>query len=397
MLTNIARCDVILQQLRHSQHDPAHKRALTSLLGSLTADRKILTRKIQQLSGAIPTKEAASKGDGETQQDDSKMKEKRGRQLSIEETILRHSDVTLRDVVGLCDAKQALQEAVVMPLVFPHLFLGGRKPWRRVLLYGPPGTGKSRLAQAIASQIQSTFYCVSSADLVSSWVGESEKLIKELFTHATNQGGRSVIFIDEIDSICRQRCSREDEHTRRIKTELLKQMEGADNSSSLERLFLMCATNCPWELDSAFLRRFQKRIFIPLPDRESRIQLMKMHSQTTPVELSGQDWERLADSTEGYSGSDLATLTLGALFQPIRDMQQAQHWRQLTDGGFTPCSLDQQGAFVATLSDLPPDKVTPRDVSVSDFIKSIATHRRTVSAEELAKFHHFTHSFGDSG
>ena len=76
-----------------------------------------------------------------------------------------------------------------------------------------------------------------------------------------------VIFIDEIDSICRKRCSREDEYTRRIKTELLKQMEGADNSASSEKLFLMCATNCPWELDSAFLRRFQKRIYIPLPDR----------------------------------------------------------------------------------------------------------------------------------
>ena len=93
------------------------------------------------------------------------------------------------------------------------------------------------------------------------------RLIKELFQHATNQPGRSVIFIDEIDSICRQRSSREEEHTRRMKTELLKQMEGADNSKTSDKIFLLCATNCPWELDSAFLRRFQKRIYIPLPDR----------------------------------------------------------------------------------------------------------------------------------
>ena len=93
------------------------------------------------------------------------------------------------------------------------------------------------------------------------------RLIKELFQHATSQKGRSVIFIDEIDSICRQRNAREEEHTRRMKTELLKQMEGADNSSLSDKIFLLCATNCPWELDSAFLRRFQKRIYIPLPNK----------------------------------------------------------------------------------------------------------------------------------
>ena len=92
------------------------------------------------------------------------------------------------------------------------------------------------------------------------------RLIKELFSHAIHQDNRAVIFIDEIDSICRQRSSREEEHTRRVKTELLRQMEGADNMGSNDKIFLLCATNCPWELDTAFIRRFQKRIHIPLPD-----------------------------------------------------------------------------------------------------------------------------------
>lgn len=189
------------------------------------------------------------------------------RRMAIEDTILTKGSLGFDDVAGLLEAKQILKEAIIMPLQFPHLFTGGRKPWKRILLYGPPGTGKSRLAQAVSSEIHSTFYCVSSSDLVSSFVGESEKLIKQLFHHATSQQGRSVIFIDEIDSICRARSSREEEYTRRIKTELLRQMEGADTSLDASNIFLMCATNCPWELDLAFLRRFQKRIYIPLPDR----------------------------------------------------------------------------------------------------------------------------------
>lgn len=376
-------------------------RALGSLAVNLSASNKVLTTKIQQLSSRQIDVHHDDTPSADTDvsklgAEDDKQKEKRLRELSIEGTIMTAGSVALKDVVGLQDAKQALQEAIVMPLVFPHLFLGGRKPWKRILLYGPPGTGKSRLAQAIAAEIQSTFYCVSSADLVSSWVGESEKLIKELFCHATSRPGRSVIFIDEIDSICRQRCSREDEHTRRVKTELLKQMEGADNTASSEKVFLMCATNCPWELDLAFLRRFQKRIYIPLPDRESRMQLMRLHSQNTPLQLSDGDWEELADRTEGYSGSDLATLTLGALFEPIRQLQTAQCWTHLTDGRMTPCLPEQQGAFPAKLADLPPDKVTPRDVQLTDFVKSIATHRNTVTSEELDKLADFTRHFGDS-
>jgi len=97
------------------------------------------------------------------------------RKIAIKDTILEKGNITFSDVVGLAHAKQALKEALIMPLQYPHLFTGGRQPWRRILLYGPPGTGKTRLAQAVASEIESVFYSVSSSDLISSWVGESEK------------------------------------------------------------------------------------------------------------------------------------------------------------------------------------------------------------------------------
>ncbi|CAL1538934.1 unnamed protein product [Lymnaea stagnalis] len=243
-----------------------------------------------------------------------------------------------------------------MPLVFPHLFSGGRKPWRRILLFGPPGTGKSRLAQAVSTEVKATFYSVSSTDLMSSWVGESEKMIKELFHHASNQTCQSVIFIDEIDSLCRQRSTREDEGTRRIKTELLIQMDGADRQVQ-DKIFLLCATNCPWDLDTAFLRRFQKRIYIPLPDHASRIQLMKLHCDGSHVNLTDHDWTELANLTEGYSGSDLATLTNGGLFQPIRDLQAANYWHETKDGRWVPCDDTGKSSLKANITDLPPKKV----------------------------------------
>ncbi|CAG5126342.1 unnamed protein product [Candidula unifasciata] len=190
-----------------------------------------------------------------------------------------------------------------MPIVFPHLFSGGRKPWRRILLFGPPGTGKSRLAHAVSTEVRATFYSVSSTDLISSWVGE---IATETLTNV------QVIFIDEIDSLCRHRSSQEDEGTRRMKTELLIQMDGAERKNQ-EKIFLLCATNCPWDLDTAFLRRFQKRIYIKLPDHNSRIELMKLHCHGSKVDMSQSDWEQLASQTDGFSGSDLSTLTTGAL------------------------------------------------------------------------------------
>ncbi|XP_065625475.1 protein SUPPRESSOR OF K(+) TRANSPORT GROWTH DEFECT 1-like isoform X1 [Quercus suber] len=129
---------------------------------------------------------------------------------------------------GLESAKQALQEAVILPVKFPQFFTGKRKPWRAFLLYGPPGTGKSYLAKAVATEADSTFFSVLSSDLVSKWMGESEKLVSNLFQMARDNVP-SIIFIDEIDSLCGQRGEgNESEASRRIKTELLVQMQVKD-------------------------------------------------------------------------------------------------------------------------------------------------------------------------
>ncbi|KAK3583644.1 hypothetical protein CHS0354_021380 [Potamilus streckersoni] len=397
MLGNLQKCQGLVQELVSQERDPLYSKALLYLNQGLVSQGNILEAKIRQLNDDKAQQVPKCPTDSRAEHHNEGDKQQASRRSAIDDTIIQKGGLTFIDIAGLGEAKQALTEAIVMPLHYPQLFTGCIKPWRRILLYGPPGTGKSRLAQAVSGEINSSFYSVSSSDLISSWVGESEKLIKELFQHATSQMGRSVIFIDEIDSICRQRSAREEEHTRRMKTELLKQMEGADNSDQADKIFLLCATNCPWELDSAFLRRFQKRIFIPLPDKEARIQLIKIHTKDNNLQLSEEDWNLLALKTEGYSGSDIATMTLGALFQPIRDLQAACFWKCLPDGKFTPCSQDCDGAVRTTMSELPSKKIIQREITLADFLKSLQTHRRTVTDTELQKFENFTQKFGEKG
>ncbi|KHJ79212.1 ATPase, AAA family, partial [Oesophagostomum dentatum] len=197
------------------------------------------------------------------------------RRQAIESTILSNINELpkLSDIAGLTEAKSALLEALVDPIQYPEWFQSSDlKPWKVVLLYGPPGTGKSVLSQAIVRESNSVLYQVSSSDLISTWSGQSEKLIRELFDHAIAQKKAAVIFIDEVDSLCRTRCASEDDANRRVKTELLVQLQRLHTVSNI---VLICATNCPWDLDPAFMRRFEKRIYVGLPDFDARLAMLK--------------------------------------------------------------------------------------------------------------------------
>jgi len=320
---------------------------------------------------------------------------------SLEQTVIQPGKITLDDIAGLDEAKTLLKEAIVLPLQYPHLFVGKRKPWRRILLYGPPGTGKSRMAQAISSEIDSKFYSVSSSDLLSSWFGESEKLIRELFENARKQNGKAIIFIDEIDSLCRKRDSKEAETTRRVKTELLKQLEGANQLNSdacCSDVFFICATNCPWELDTAFLRRFEKRIYLALPDRKAREKLLEIFTGDIDLELQLPELEDFLNRTEGYSGSDIHTCVSDALLEPIRELQEATHWRWSEDkSSLTPCDASALDAVALRINNIPHEKVQPRCVNHNDLLKSLAANHSTITFEELQRYLEFTNTYGQMG
>ncbi|KAL8199937.1 hypothetical protein R6Q57_013505 [Mikania cordata] len=335
-------------------------------------------------------------GDGDGGEDAEQAKLRSGLNSAI---IREKPNVNWNDVAGLQSAKQALQEAVILPVKFPQFFVGKRRPWRAFLLYGPPGTGKSYLAKAVATEADSTFFSISSSDLVSKWMGESEKLVSNLFNMA-RENAPSIIFIDEIDSLVGQRGEgNESEASRRIKTELLVQMQGVGNDD--RKVLVLAATNTPYSLDQAIRRRFDKRIYIPLPDLKARQHMFKVHLGDTPHCLTDRDFEQLAYKTEGFSGSDIAVCVNEVLFEPVRKTQDAMFFIKKQDDTWVPCGPRQPGAIEITMQDLASrgeaSKIIPPPISRTDFDKVLARQKPTVSKSDLEVHDRFTKEFGEEG
>ncbi|ETV96077.1 hypothetical protein H310_10718 [Aphanomyces invadans] len=390
----------------------------------------------EMLEGQAKPKVVAAGGTAEKEKDDedndgdAEKNKLRGALASA--VVSEKPNVKWDDVAGLEAAKEALKEAVILPARFPQLFTGKRRPWKGILLYGPPGTGKSYLAKAVATEADSTFFSVSSSDLVSKWQGESERLVKNLFEMAREKKP-SIIFIDEIDSLCSNRSEGESDSTRRIKTEFLVQMQGVGHSH--DGILVLGATNVPWELDPAMRRRFEKRIYIPLPEVEARKVMLKIHLGDTPHSLNDDDFTTLATKAEGCSGSDISVLVREALMEPLRQCQQAQFFcrcddkaRPTRNGTFlTPCEDDPPcphchmklsscpsnctgcktpcqrcGSYRMRLYDLPDrgfndSQLKPPMVSMTNFNKVLEHSISSVAPEELHQFVKWTSEFGQEG
>lgn len=356
-----------------------------------------------------PVKQGESdKKEGENSSDsDDENPEKKKLMNQLEGAIVIETpNVKWSDVAGLHAAKEALKEAVILPIKFPHLFTGKRKPWKGILLFGPPGTGKSYLAKAVATEANnSRFFSVSSSHLVSKWLGESEKLVRNLFEMARDQKP-SIIFIDEIDSLCSTRSDNENDATRRIKTEFLVQMQGVGNDN--DGILVLGATNIPWVLDSAIRRRFEKRIYIPLPEEPARMHMFKLHIGNTPHTLTEEDFKQLAKRSDGFSGADISVLVRDALMQPVRKVQTATHFRRvrgpsrsdpnvIVDDLLTPCSPGSPGAIEMSWMDVPGEKLLEPTVTMADMLLSLSTAKPTVNDADLGKLKKFMDDFGQEG
>ena len=230
--------------------------------------------------------------------------------------VVQGDEVHWADVAGLEPAKKALKEAVVYPFLRPDLFMGLREPARGMLLFGPPGTGKTMLARAVATESRSTFFAISASSLTSKWLGESEKLVRALFSLAKALAP-SIIFVDEIDSLLSSRGgSSEHETTRRIKTEFLiqwsdlqraaagkQQSEKEKQLGDASRVLVLAATNLPWAIDEAARRRFVRRQYIPLPENHVRAEQLRTLLGHQKHSLNKKDIAVLVELTDGMLAS----------------------------------------------------------------------------------------------
>ncbi|MFW9887945.1 MAG: AAA family ATPase [Candidatus Thorarchaeota archaeon] len=242
-------------------------------------------------------------------------------QEMIADTIITEKPtVKMSDVAGLEDAKQAINDAIIAPMKHPELFKGkSRQPWRGILFYGPAGCGKTLIAKAVASEVNATFFNVSAGNIVSKWLGESEKLVMNLFTLA-RRNQPAIVFMDELDSVGVSRSGDDVGGERRLKTQLLTELQGL--ASDLEdRVTVIGATNLPWELDFALRSRFEKKIHVPLPDKPARKRIFEIHMEEIDV-APEVDFDELADLSEGYSGRDISVVCREAAMEPIRDLQR---------------------------------------------------------------------------
>lgn len=315
----------------------------------------------------------------------------------LDTIISEKPNVRWEDIAGLHEAKKSLNEALIMPIKYPNFFVGNVQPWKGILLYGPPGTGKTFLAKACATECESTFFSVSSSDLMSKYVGESEKLIKELFKLAQAKAP-SIIFIDEIDSMCGNRTEGENESSRRVKTEFLVQMQGVGSKN--DKVLVLGATNLPWALDPAVRRRFERRVYIPLPDKDARNYLLRNKLKGLEQKFTDADFDKIVDKTEGYSGADLEILCRDAAFEPLKLAQRTFKFKKIKNNGkmfYSPVEPSSTGDFYqSSVYDLPEGSLVLPDLTGSDLEQALKRSKPSVSHGDLKEYENWTKQFGVS-
>ncbi len=280
--------------------------------------------------------------------------------------ITEKPDVKWDDVIGLEDCKQAIRESIVFPFLRPDLFKLG---WPRgLLLYGPPGCGKTMVAAATAAEIDGYFISVDAASIMSKWLGEGEKNVAKLFNNARKMLADNkpvIVFVDEIDSLLGTR-GQEVGGEVRVRDQFLRETDGINDKGKNLHLYVIGATNKPWSLDPPFLRRFSKRILVPLPDNEARMSQFRLY--TAPLTLAEDvSLDTLAKLSEGYSGSDIKDICQGVQLRVVRELFKSGN------------ALDKG--------------TTTRPITVADFKEVMRSRRPSVSPDMVRAYAQWSEQF----
>ena len=318
--------------------------------------------RIKALQGAVMPVEPQNEA-----RDVEGAKSTEGGKSSYEELILAEKpNVRWEEVVGLDNAKKAVKEAIVYPVQRPDLFPLG---WPRgILLFGPPGCGKTLLAAAVATEIDAGFLSIDAASIMSKWLGEAEQNVAKLFgsvRKSAQEGKPAIVFIDELDSLMGKH-SNEVGGEVRVRNQFLKEMDGIVDKGKDLHVYVIGATNKPWDLDWAFIRRFQKRILVPLPDHHTRLMMFKLYTSHLKLDTN-VDLHELARISEGFSGSD------------IRDVCQSAQLKTI-------------GEFFE--SGQANDKLAkPRFLTMDDFRQILEERKPSVSLDMLALYNRWFEAF----
>jgi SpoVK/Ycf46/Vps4 family AAA+-type ATPase len=313
-----------------------YRRLLTALGGEAGVP-------VQGLSLAPPTTEASDEADEDPEAEEAgegrafQVVEGAKRFMTEEETeaaaaFLETPDLTLDDVKGLEAVKRRLNVAFLGPLRNPEIRKAYGKSLRGgLLLYGPPGCGKTHVARATAGELKASFLSVGVTDVLDMWMGESERKLSELFKLARRHAP-AVLFFDEIDALGHKRSALRGHAGRNLVNVLLSEMDGVDSEN--EELFVMAATNQPWDVDPALRRpgRFDRVVLVLPPDLPAREAILESRGARQPCE--GVDWSWLAKKTEGYSGADLVHLCDSAVEQALEESLTSGQVRPLRQGDF---------------------------------------------------------------
>ena len=274
--------------------------------------------------------------------------------------------VNWQEVVGLDTAKKAVKEAIVYPVQRPDLFPLG---WPRgILLFGPPGCGKTLLAAAVATEIDANFYSIDAASIMSKWLGEAEQNVAKLFGSArksATEGKPAIVFVDELDSLMGNH-SNEVGGEIRVKNQFLKEMDGIVDKGKPLHVYVIGATNKPWDLDWAFIRRFQKRILVPLADHATRLNMLKLYSSNLQID-EDVDLVELARLAEGFSGSD------------IRDVCQSAQLSLIGEFFESGKAMDREAK--------------PRSLTMADFRQILEERKPSVSLDMLSQYNRWFEAF----
>jgi SpoVK/Ycf46/Vps4 family AAA+-type ATPase len=259
-------------------------------------------------------------------------------------------NVSWGDVIGLTDAKRAIRDSIIYPFKRPDFFPLG---WPRgILLFGPPGCGKTLLAAATATEIDAAFYNIDAASIMSKWLGESERNVAQLFETArlvSENGQPAIIFIDELDSLIGIR-SEEVGGEVRMRNQFMKEMDGVTDKNKKLHVYVVGATNKPWSLDGPFLRRFQKRIFIPIPEQDARREILILYGKKLFNMGTDIDFLELAKATHGYSASDLYDVVQAVHLKVVREYFES-HTASDTTATLRPIHMSD---FLAVLQERKP-------------------------------------------